>query len=91
MLKSVFPPICLFLALALAITGFSMLAFGGPEASVALHAARAAGDEASTDALEENLQRRKKSRMVRIVLTFAGSGVMTFVAFASMGESKSDR
>ena len=87
MLKSIFPPLCLMLALALAITGFSMLAFGGPEESVSLHAARATGDELTTSVLEDDLSTRQTRRVVLITLIFVGSGVMTLVAFVSMGES----
>lgn len=86
-MKSIVPPLCLLLALALAITGFSMLAFGGPEDSVSLHAARAAGDEMTTSVLEDELRQRQTSRVVLIVSIFIGSGLMTMVAFISMGGS----
>lgn len=89
LIKSIAPPICLMLALALAITGFSMLAFGGPEDSISLHQARASGDELTTSVLEKDLHQRQTSRVVLIVSTFVGSGVMTLVAFFSMGESSS--
>ncbi|MEO1525587.1 MAG: hypothetical protein AAFX06_09125 [Planctomycetota bacterium] len=88
MIKSLLPPFCLLLALALAITGFSILAFGGPEASVSLHAARAEGDERVSKPMEANLKQRQTKRMVTIVGLFAGSAAMTAVAFASMGESR---
>ena len=88
MMKSLLPPFCLLLALALAITGFSMLAFGGPEASVSLHAARAAGDDLLTEPMEENLKKRQTSRIVTIVGLFVGSGTMTMIAFASMGDKR---
>ena len=91
MLKSIVPPICLLLALALAITGFSMLAFGGPEDSVSLHAARASGDELTTSVLEQDLQKRQTARVVLIVSIFVGSGLMTFVAFLSMGGSPANQ
>lgn len=84
MLKAILPPFCLLLALGMAITGFSMIAFGGPEESVNLHAARASGDDLTTNTLEDELQRRQTSRMVMIGLLFAGSGAMTLVGFASM-------
>ena len=90
MLRAVFPPACLLLALALAIVGFSMLAFGAPEDTVSLHAARAAGDELSTEVLEADLEQRQTSRVMTIVLIFCGSGVMTLVAFGSMGGSSSN-
>lgn len=84
MLRNVFPPLCLLLALAMAIVGFSMLAFGGPDASVALHQARASGDELSKTTLESDLAHRQTTRVVMIVSLLVGSGVMTLVAFGSM-------
>ncbi len=91
MLKSIFPPICLLLALALAIAGFAMLAFGGPEDSVSLHAARASGDELKTSVLEADLQQRQMARIMLIVSVFVGSGLMTMVAFLSMGGASSNQ
>lgn len=88
MLKTFLPPICLLLALALAITGFAMIAFGAPEASVSLHEARAAGDELATSTLEQHLEDQQWSRITFITLLFVASGAMTFVAFGSMGESR---
>jgi len=73
----------LLLALAMAIVGFSMIAFGGPDASVNLHQARAAGDELATDTLEADLEQRQTHRVTMIVLLFVGSGVMTIVGFGS--------
>ena len=84
MLKAVLPPVCLLLALGLAITGFSMIAFGGPEESISLHEARASGDDLTTNTLEDDLLSRQTSRMIMIGLLFAGSGAMTLVAFGSM-------
>ena len=91
MLRILFPPICLLLALALAIVGFSMLAFGGPEASVSLHEARAKGDELATDTLEADLAERQTDRVVLIASLFAASGVMTIVAFGVMQGSSQKR
>lgn len=84
MFKAIIPPVCLLLALALAITGFAVIAFGEPEASVSLHAARANGDETTTDTLEEDLKRRQTSRMVMIALLFAASGGMALLGFGAM-------
>jgi hypothetical protein len=84
MLRAVFPPLCLLLALAMAIVSFSMIAFGGPEASIALHEARASGDERAQTAFETNLNRQRRDRVTMIVLLLVGSGVMTIVAFGSM-------
>lgn len=91
MLKAILPPFCLLLALAMAITGFSMLAFGAPEASISLHQARATGDELSTETLEEDLRQRQRSRIILIAALFAGSGAMTLVAFGSMSGPSNNR
>lgn len=84
MFKAIFPPFCLFMAIAMAVVGFSMLAFGGPEASVDLHHARANGDELATTTLEADLADRQLKRTTMIVLLFVGSGLMTAVAFGSI-------
>lgn len=91
MLKAILPPFCLLLALALAITGFAMIAFGGPEASISLHEARASGDELTTNTLEDDLNQRQTSRMVMIGGLFVGSGAMTLIAFASMSGPSRNR
>ncbi len=84
MLKSILPPVCLLLALAMAVVGFSMIAFGGPETTVSLHQARANGDDLATETLEADLEKRQTQRVTMIVLLFVGSGVMTVVGFSSM-------
>ena len=84
MFKAFLPPFCLLLALALAITGFSMIAFGGPEESISLHEARASGDDLTQTTLELDLKQRQTSRVVMIGLLFAGSAAMTLIAFGSM-------
>lgn len=91
MLRSVFPPICLLLSIAMAVVGFSMLAFGGPDVSVNLHEARAQGDELATTALEEDLETRQTKRIVMIVSLFVGSGLMTVVAFGAMQNAADNR
>ena len=84
MFQSIFPPVCLLLAIAMAVVGFSMLAFGGPEASLDLHQARVSGDELAQSTLEADLEQRQTKRITMIVLLFVGSGAMTIVAFSSM-------
>lgn len=76
---------CLIVAIAMAVVGFSMLAFGEPEASLELHQARANADELATSALEADLEGRQFNRTTMIVLLFLGSGVMTAVGFGSIG------
>jgi hypothetical protein len=84
----ILPPLCLLLALAMLIAGFTLLAVGSPEASVELHAARVSGDEAYQDVLEASLARRQLARKVLVVSLFAGSGLMTVLAFLSMSPSR---
>lgn len=91
MFKAIFPPSCLVLAIAMAVVGFSMLAFGAPEASLDLHQARASGDELVTTTLEADLESRQMKRTAMIVLLFAGSGVMTLVAIGSIKSSSDNR
>lgn len=91
MFRSLFPPLCLFIALAMAIVAFSIIAFGGPEASIELHQARAAVDKTFVNALEADLERQQTFRIALIVLLLLGSGVMTIVAFGSMRRPVSDR
>ena len=88
MMKSILPPICLLLALALAITGFAVIAFGSPEETVSLYQARADGDERATTTLEDDLQHRQTSQTLMIAGLFVSSAVMTVTAFTSMSGPK---
>ena len=88
-MQKLLPPICMFLALAMLVAGFAVLAFGSPEASVELHAARAGGDEAFRDVLERDLTGRRSSRRVLIGLLFTGGALMAVMAFLTMKPSGS--
>ena len=85
MFSRLLPPVCLLLALAMLIVGFTLITVGGPEDSVQLHQARAEGDELSTETLEVDLRRRRMTRYALIGLLLLGSGLMTVTAFRSMG------
>ena len=87
MLSHLIPPLCLLLALAMLIVGFTLIAVGEPEDSVQLHQARAQGDELSTETLEADLRRRRVTRYTLIGLLLLGSGLMTVTAFRSMGRT----
>ena len=78
------PPICLFVALAMLISGFAMLMVDAPEASVDYHRARSSGDEDYADVLEASLFRRQFARKVLLGSLFGGSVVMTIAAFFTM-------
>ena len=70
------------------IAGFALWAVEPPEAGVALHQARAAGNEGYEDALESRLKSRQWSRKVLLGSLFAGSLLMTFLAFLVMQETQ---
>ena len=82
------PPLCLLLALAMLIAGFALLAVERPEAPIQLHAARVSGDDAYRDVLEAQLARRQFARRILVGSLFAGSVLMTALAFLAMAPSK---
>ena len=77
-------PLCLLLALAMVIVGFGLLAFGPPEPSAELPAARAAGDDQYADALEEEHDGQQRRRTVLLVCLFVGSVIFTVLAYTAM-------
>jgi hypothetical protein len=88
LINRLLPPLCLLLALAMLIAGFTLLALESPEASVALHRARVTGDEAYQEVLEASLERRQLGRKLLLGSLFAGAGLMTVLAFLVMAPSK---
>ena len=84
MMDKLLPPLCLVLALAMLIAGFAVLGYGSPEAGVELHSARAGGDEAFSDALEQDLVSRQLGHNLLIGLLFGGSALMVVTAFLTM-------
>ena len=85
------PPLCLLLALALAIAGFAMLAVDPPEATVELHRATAAGDDPLRDAIEEKLHRQQLTRKLVLAALFVGSGLAVVAAFLTMQPAEGRR
>ncbi len=85
------PPLCLVLALAMAITGFALLATGPPEPNVDLHRATASGDEPSREVLQAELHRQQLQRKLLLGCLFAGSAVMIATAFVTMQPTAADR
>ena len=84
MMQGLVPPLCLLLALALAVCGFAIWAREGPEAGTQLHAARASGDDNSRDALESHLEQKQFKRQILLGLLVTASVTMTVLGFASM-------
>lgn len=80
----VIPPLCLFLALAMLISGFALWANGPPEANVDLHRARINDDQEYRDLLEAQLYRRQVVRKTLIGCLFAGSAILAVAAFLTM-------
>ena len=83
-MQGLLPPLCLVLALALAVCGFAIWSVDGPEAGVRLHQARAAGDENASQALEGQLEQRQFSRQILLGLLFTASLGMTVLGFSVM-------
>ena len=81
-------PICLVLCLALLVTAFALLATDAPEPNVALHRARAMGDEAFREVLERDLTRRIWLRRALIGALFAGAAVLGVGAFLTVSGSE---
>ena len=80
----ILPPLCLLLALAMAVVGFALWAVDPPEANVELHRARASGDEQYREVLEAELRRRQWTRNLLLGCLFVGSGVFAVTAFVGM-------
>ena len=78
------PPLCLVLALAMAVAGFGVLAAGAPEPSVELHRAAAEGDDPYREALETQLRRQQLKRKVLMGCLFSGSGLLIVAALLTM-------
>lgn len=72
------------LALFCLIMGFAMLARAAPEPDAALHEAMATGDEATRQALEDDLAGRRLRRTILIGGFFGGAVLLTIIGFAAM-------
>jgi hypothetical protein len=80
-------PVCLVLCLALLVTAFALLATDAPEPNVALHRARAMGDEAFSEVLERDLARRVWMRRALIATLFIGAAALGVGAFLTVSGS----
>jgi len=83
-MKNLVSPLCLFLAILMLILGFALWSVEAPEAGIALHRARAAGDEDYQAVLEAQLRQRRLARTSLLACLFGGSAAMTVAAFATM-------
>jgi hypothetical protein len=82
------PPICLLLALLMAISGFALLSVDALSPTVDFHRALSSGDEDYAEVLEANMRRRRFARKVLLGCLFGGSVVMTTAAFFTMRPSE---
>jgi type VI protein secretion system component VasF len=71
----------LVLALGLLISGFVQLNRDPPATPLALHEARAAGDEPRQQALENRLKKQRTARRVVITGLFAGCLLLVVLAY----------
>ena len=88
-MSRIIPPLCLLLALAMAIAGFALWTVGPPEDNIDLHRARVTGDEPYQEVLEAQLRHRQQNRKWLLGCLFAGSGLFVLLAFISMRNSES--
>ncbi len=88
-MQRLLPPLCLLMALAMAVVGFGVWAVEAPQPSVELHRAGASGDEQYRDALEAQLRRQQLNRKILLACLFVGSGVFVAAAFLAMRPAES--
>ncbi len=80
----IIPPICLLLALTMVVLGFGVWALAPPEANVALHRARAAGDDQHREVFEADLRHQQLKRKLLVGCLFAAAAALVATAFLSM-------
>lgn len=88
MIGRVIPPLCLLLALAMLIIGFTVMAMEPPSDSLELHQARVVGNDALQEVLEVKLEKQQRNRRMLLGSLFIGASLMVVLAFASMGPSR---
>jgi hypothetical protein len=89
-MKELIPPLCLVLSLLLFIAAFTVLAIDKPQPSVELHRARVEADEQYRNALEKQLEQRRRQRWLLIVSLFSLAVIMAIVAYVVMRPSASN-
>jgi len=88
-MRQVFPPLCLFLALAMIVAGFALWVTDPPEPDVEMHRAGARGDEQLREVMEDQLRNRRRQRKTLIVCLFLAGGVLLVTGFWSMRPAES--
>ena len=78
------PPLCLFVAFAMLIAGFTLWAVDPPQPSVELHRARVEADEQYRDLLEDQLSWQRLKRKVLLGALFGGSVFFAATAMLTM-------
>lgn len=81
-------PLCLVLCLALLVTAFALLATDEPEPNVALHRARAAGDQQFEEVLQRDLTQRIWLRRALVGGLFVGAAAAGVGAFLTVGGAR---
>lgn len=82
------PPLCLLMALAMAISGFTLASLPRPQPSIELHEATIGQDDQQRELLEKRLRRDRRMRTYLIASLLTCSVVFTVAAFRSMRPSR---
>lgn len=83
-MHKVLPPLCLLMALASAITGFTLVSLPRPQPGVELHEATIGQNDQQREMLENRLRRDRRTRTYLISGLLTCSVVFTVAAFRSM-------
>lgn len=83
-MNKVLPPLCLLMALASAIAGFTLVALPRPQPSVQLHEATLGQDDQHREVLENKLQKDRRIRTYLIAGLLTCSVVFVAGAFRAM-------
>ncbi len=82
------PPLCLLMALATAIAGFTLASLPRPQPTVALHEATLGQDDQHREVLENKLQKDRRLRTYLVAGLLTCTVVFTVAAFRTMRPSR---
>lgn len=82
------PPLCLLMALATAIAGFTLASLPQPQPSVELHEVTLGQDDQHRELLENKLRKDRNARTYLIAGLLTCSVVFVVAAFRSMRPSR---